>query len=334
MATDDYKPADANKDGEVTKKEREKYRKTKAETAAAAGKKPTSPEPPKDLVDKAELEKRFGFAKDVIWQNKELRGLYQRAIKGQWTDAMFQSQLRGSKWYENNAEYARKAWVAERTGGADWEAQVSEAESRVQQQATAMGARLSPEQVKALGKRYITEGWGEASRQQFMSQALSESLSVGEGGFMAGAAGDFQQSLMETARRNGLKYSSGFYESAAKSVAQGLTSQEDWARDMRTQAAAMWTPWSDKIMAGVDAEDLMSGYKSMMAQTMEIDPDSIGLDDPRLMKAVMTQDGKPMGLYDFQLMLREDPAWMQTKQATDSVSSIGMDILRRFGFQS
>jgi hypothetical protein len=120
-------------------------------------------------------------------------------------------------------------------------------------------------------------------------------------------------------------------------VATGLTTDEDWLRDMRAQAASMWTPWSDKIMSGVDAYDLASGYISMMAQTMEIDPESISLNDPRLMKAIMHVDDKgnasPIGLYDFQMMLREDPAWMQTKQATDSVSSIGMDVLRMFGFQ-
>jgi len=41
---------------------------------------------------------------------------------------------------------------------------------------------------------------------------------------------------------------------------------------------------------------------------------------------------KQMGLWEFETQLKSDPAWMKTKQATDTVSSIGTDILRKFGF--
>jgi hypothetical protein len=339
MATDtDYKPADLNEDGKVTAKEREKYKKVKAENQAAAADKPKPGKDQQDRITEAEMEQRFGFAKEVVWQNKELRGLFQKAIKEQWTDAMFQSQLRGSGWYQNNADYARKAWAAERTGGADWEAQMAEGEKAVEEWATKNGASLTPEQKRAFARRYWFEGWNDADRAGMMNAELADLISTGDNGFMKGTSGGIQQSLMETARRNGLTYDQRYYEGAARSVAAGLTTADDWDRDMRAQAASLWSPWKDKIMGGMDAQDLASGYINMMAQTMEVDADSISLHDPRLMKAITNVDDKgnsaPMGLYDFQMMLREDPAWMQTKQATDSVSSIGMDILRRFGFQS
>lgn len=337
MATD-IKPADANKDGKVTPKERRTYRQNKAKAAEAekAGV-PKDRNDKQDRINASVMEQRFGFAKDIVWSNRELRVLWQKAIKEQWTDAMFQSQLRGTNWYQNNAEFARKAWAAEKTGGADWSADLQEADAVIEARATALGANLTPEMRQSLARRYIFEGWNQQGREGFLDDALAESIGTGDNGFMFGESGNLQERLMETARRNGLQYSNSYFESAARSVATGLTTDEDWLRDMRAQAASMWTPWSDKIMSGVDAYDLASGYISMMAQTMEIDPESISLNDPRLMKAIMHVDDKgntsPIGLYDFQMMLREDPAWMQTKQATDSVSSIGMDVLRMFGFQ-
>jgi hypothetical protein len=345
MATVEYdikkdgpRPADLNKDGKVTDKERGKYKDIKAENTAAAAKKPQAGKDQQDTITEAEMEQRFGFAKEVVWQNKELRGLFQKAIKEQWTDAMFQSQLRGSKWYENNADYARKAWAAEKTGGADWEAQMAEGEKAVEAWAVKNGASLTPEQKRAFARRYWFEGWNDPDRAGMMGTELSQLISTGDNGFMKGASGGIQAKLMDTARRNGLTYDQRFFEGAARSVAAGLTTEEDWDRDLRSQAATLWQPWSDKIMAGLDAQDLASGYINMMAQTMEVDADSISLHDPRLMKAITHVDDKgnaaPMGLYDFNQMLREDPAWMQTKQATDSVSSIGMDILRRFGFST
>lgn len=335
---DGPRPADKNKDGVVTDREREKYRKTKDDVAAAAGTKPGNYEPPKDKLDQAKLEELFGFAKDVIWQNKDLRQLYKDAIAGEWTEAMFVSKLRSSDWYRDNADYARKAWAAEKTGGADWEAQMEEGEKAVEAWATKKGATLTPEQKRAFARRYWFEGWNDPHRAAMMDAELSESITFGDNGFLKGESGNLQSKLMTTARKNGLTYNNAYYEGAARSVAAGLTTAEDWERDLRSQAASMWQPWSDKIMAGLDAQDLASGYINMMAETMEIDADSISLHDPRLMKALTRVDDKgnpaPMGLYDFQMSLREDPAWMQTKQATDSISSIGMDILRRFGFQS
>lgn len=335
MATDeDIKPADLNKDGKVTPKEREKFKAAQADNKKAAAKTPGVYEPAKDTITAAEMETRYGFAKRVVWENPELRRLYQQAIKQEWTDDEFEAKLRSSKWYQGNAEYARKAWTAERLGGADWKTQVEEARLAVQERATEMGSEQDTATLDALALRYLREGWGEDSRKNLLDKALADSLETGDNGYLAGESGDMQENLMEMARKNGLKFNDAFYTGAARSVGAGLMTEEDFMRDMRQQAATLWSPWSDKIMAGLDAEDLMSGYKNMLAQTMEVDADSIGLDDPRLMKAVMTPDGQPMGLYDFQLMLRKDPAWMETKQATDDVSSIGMDILRKFGFQA
>jgi hypothetical protein len=41
-----------------------------------------------------------------------------------------------------------------------------------------------------------------------------------------------------------------------------------------------------------------------------------------------------MGLWDFEQQLKNDPRWMKTKQATNDIASVGMDVLRAFGFQS
>jgi hypothetical protein len=345
MATD-YKPADANKDGKVTAKEREKYKETKDAAAAAAAAKPGTYEPPADKLTKEQLEKRFGWAKEVIFSNKDLRTLWKRAIDEKWTDpAKFEAELRNTNWYKDNAEYARNAWAAEKLGTnpdgtltADWKAQLDEAALKVEKRARELGAILTPEEQKAVARQYIFEGWGDPARAGFMDDALAEKISGTDSGFMRGQSGDIQQKLMDMARRNGLTYDRAYYESAARSVAGGLLTEADFERDLRSQAASMWQPWSDKIMAGMDAEDLASGYINMMSQTLEIDPSQVSLHDPRLMKAITHVDDKgnaaPMSLYDFQMSLREDPAWMQTKQATDSISSVGMDILKRFGFQS
>jgi len=337
MATN--KPADLDGDGTVTPAERRRYRRNQAASNEAEQAANDKPKPGKDQQDKlsgAQLETMFGFAKDVIWQNRELRQLYKDAIREQYTPEMFQSKLRSTDWYQNNAEYARTAWAAERTGGEDWQAQLQEAALKVQDAATRTGASLTDEQRATLAKRYIYEGWSDPTRTRLMEQELANSL-ASEGGFMKGDAGDMQQRLAEVARRNGVQLSQGYYESAAKSVASGLSTEDDWMREIRQQAASKWPTFADRVMSGIDVEDLASGYINTMADVYEISPDSITLDDPMIKQALqgIGPDGKPsmQSLYDFEYQLKSDPRWTSTKNGVNTIASVGMDVLRLMGFQ-
>jgi hypothetical protein len=336
MATD-YKPADLNKDGEVTPKERAKYRKTKEEVAAAAANKPKPGKDQQDKLGQAQLEKMFGFAKDIIWKDPDLRQLYKDAIREQYTPEMFQSKLRSTGWYRDNAEPARLAWAAEKIGGEDWAAQMEEANLAIDRQAAELGARLDPAQRQALARRYIYEGWNDPKRAQLMSRAMANDITAGEG-FMRGESGGLQEKLAEVARRNGVQLSQGYFESAARSVASGLTMEDDWMREVREQAASKWPTYRDRIMSGIDVEDLASGYINTMAQVWEVSPDSITLDDPNIRQALqgVGEDGKPkmQGLWEFEYQLKSDPRWTGTKNGANEVANVGMDILRRMGFQS
>lgn len=335
MATD-YKPADLNKDGEVTPKERKKYKATKA--AAENATTTDAYEPKRDLLNESQLAQRYGFAKEIIWQNKELRGLYQEAIKKGWTGVEFDRQVRNSGWYKDNAEFARKAWAAERVGGADWNAQVEEAKLKVQQRATDLGVQLQPGSLDSMALRYMREGWGEASRAQIMDSVLAEAMTAEEG-YLKGEAGNLQEELAQVARRNGVSLSANYFTSAAKSVASGLTTEDDWRREVREMAASQWPTYSDRIMGGLDMEDLASGYINKMANVWEMDPSQIGLDNPYIKEALQGVDpatGQPTteSLWAFETRLKKDPRWQNTQNGSNTIADLGMDILRRMGFSS
>ena len=68
-----------------------------------------------------------------------------------------------------------------------------------------------------------------------------------------------------------------------------------------------------------------------MASVLEINPETITLDDSVLRSAIGPE--KEMSLYDYQKMLRKDNRWQYTNQAKEEVSSVAMKVLRDFGFQ-
>ena len=288
-----------------------------------------------DTLDRAQLSGLYGYALNVIYGIPALSGLFEKAVAGQWDKANFIAQLESTDWWKNNSEYARKALAAQAAGGADWNTTQDTAREIVSRRANALGAKLSNAQLNTLVSRYIFEGWGESNRSTFLDNALSEEVTVPPSGLLAGQAGDIQSALRATATKNGRSYTDGFYLSAAKSIEAGLSTQSDYERQIRSEAATLYPMWKDKIMAGSNVYDLASGYINTMAQTMETDPNSITLDNPYIKAALQNSkgnDGTPMGLWDFQKMLRNDPKWMQTKQATDEMSSTARSVLSTFGF--
>jgi hypothetical protein len=287
-----------------------------------------------DTLTRKELAQSYGFALRVIYSVPELRDLFERAVdaeEGQYTAQRFQAELQNTAWYQENDQYYRTAWAAEQMGGADWEADFQEAKAAVQSTARQMGADVTPEELDALARRFIYEGWSEPSRQGFLSQALSEEIAYMPtetgGAALRGAAGTFTDNLKAMSLANGLKYDDEWYLSAARSVASQLTDEAYWERELRTQAASMFPTYSEQINAGMNAMEIASPFINVYAQTMERSPYEVGLDNPDIRRAMM--DG--MGLFDFQQSLRERPEWMNTKQAEDQVSEISLQVMKMFG---
>lgn len=287
-----------------------------------------------DKLSREELAQSYGYALQVIYSVPELRQLFERAVnakKGQYTAERFQAELQNTTWYRENDQYFRKAWAAEQMGGADWQSDLQEARLIVQDTAGQFGADLTPEELDALSRRYIYEGWAEPARQGLLAQALSEEISYmpTETGGMAlrGQAGTFTDNLKALSLANGLQYTDDWYLSAAKSVASGLTDEGYWERELRSQAASMFPNYGEQINAGMNALDIASPFINVYAQTMERSPYEVSLDNPDIRRAMM--DG--MGVFEFQQMLREKPEWMNTKQAEDRVSEISLRVMKMFG---
>jgi hypothetical protein len=327
MADKTYKPADLNKDGKVTPKERKRYQ------AALV-------EPPKaDELSREELAAQYQSAVGIIYSVPEIKDLFEKALNEGWTPEAFKASVQNSDWYLSNDEYARTAWAQETLGGKDWETTLQNARIAVQDAALGVGADLTGDEINALARRYVYEGWNESTRQQLLQQALAEEITFVPDergvGMLRGGAGDLQEGLRAIAQANGLSYTDNYYLSAAKSVMGGLSTANDWEREIREQAASMFPIYGDKIRAGANAYDLASPYISMMADELEIDRFGISLTDPYIRQALGGTDDQgnftSMSLWEFQKKLRNDPRWMNTNKAQNEISSMTARVMEMFG---
>jgi hypothetical protein len=296
-----------------------------------------------DQLSESELAKEYGLVLRIIQITPELNSLFKKALndpKGRWLPRKFTAALQESRWYAENASWAREALARQAMGGADWDEEMREAKETIRQQAQKVGIPLGEAEIDQYASRYLMEGWSRPERQRFMQQELAKHVGrfTGEDGGPAGFRGgtrNFIDSLRNTAMNNGLDLNEGYFLSASKSVLAGLTTEDDWANEIREQAASLFPIFGDKIRAGADVKDLASGYINMMAEEFEILPEKINLKDPYVTQALggLNPDGNPqaMSLWDFRTMLRKDPRWQQTNKAQNEIASIAESVLRTFG---
>jgi hypothetical protein len=149
-----------------------------------------------------------------------------------------------------------------------------------------------------------------------------------------GQAGDNYAKLKAVAAANGLDLDKTFG-----------TSLDDWLRQIDKGesidtfkrlirgAAKIGMPQNVASLLdnGVDLDAVYSPYKNLMASVLEINPETITLNDPVLRSAV--SGDKEMPLYEFQRQLRKDTRWQYTDQAKEEVSNVALKVLRDFGFQ-
>ena len=86
-----------------------------------------------------------------------------------------------------------------------------------------------------------------------------------------------------------------------------------------------------KLLAeGTDLNTIYSPYKRTMAALLELDPESIDLDDTTLQTAITDRE---LPIYEFRKILKKDPRWQYTNNAREEVSNKVLRVLQDFGFQ-
>jgi hypothetical protein len=304
----------------------------------AAQKKAAEEKYKKDTLGKQTLAEKYGYVSALINSNSELRSLFAKAYgtskSGQWTSERFQAALRNTKWYKNHSEQWRKTEALRLGDPTEFKARVKQSTQEIKAIAGAMGANLTDDQAASLGNSYFRAGYDQNQiRQNLMSYVTS-----GEAGEYGGAAGQAFQELRQYGDNMGIKRDATWYQGAVRSIAAGLSTVEDWTGDIAAEAQSMYAPFAERIAQGMTVRDLASGYINTMAETLEIDPDEIGLDDATVQQALkggMDQKGNPyaQSLWDFEKNLRGDARWQSTKNANQQANQTALSVLQAFGFQ-
>lgn len=338
---DDTRPADLNKDGTVTPKEKRTYQRRKAATKAQAAKAPNALAAApatglkQDTMTRGKLRSLYGYTARQLRIDDDLFRLFQRAFKGQWDKAHFESEVEQLDWYRKNKASIREYQLLSAEGGADFLAKEQDSREFVRRTAMEMGRTLSPEEIASLSEDAMLGGWGEPGQDYELKRAIMD-LAEDPGEEYGGTIEENAMLLRAVAHANGVKLDEKWIATKAKSAASGLSLIQDAETEVREMAAQKVPGFANQIRAGQDLDALMSPWRNLMAEEWEMSSTAIGLDDPMLLNAVGGYDdkGQPRmeNLGDFQTRLRQDPRWLGTAAGQNKTIDAYAGVLRMFGY--
>lgn len=258
---------------------------------------------------RAELDK-VKFTDPALFQRQADKKLYEDAIAAAGGDATKLAEVEATTTYGRGLKDLKDAIETARL---------------------AAGAELTDLEVNALAQEAYDKGL-DRERNSF-NAFLDSKFKFGATG-AKGKAGEQLADLQKVAAANGLDLQKAFGTQlptwfASINKGESIETYKKMIRDV----AKIGMPQNIATLLdnGVDLDAVYSPYKNVMASVLEINPESITLNDPVLRSAITGE--KELPIYEFQRQLRKDSRWQYTNQAKEEVSDVALKVLRDFGFQ-
>ena len=291
-----------------------------------------------DKLSQEQLMALYKMTANRLAVDDDIFDLFQRAYKEQWDQARWDSELEQTDWYQNNAASVRNyLMLAADPNNADFLAKKQDSNEYVRKTAMDLGVALDVETLNDLTEQSMMFDWGNPANAYELQRAILKYTPEGETDTTdyVGDIGKNAADLKALAYANGVEYNEGWFNSAAKSMAGGLSNRDFWEQKIRQEASSAFPVFKDQIEMGVNVSDIASPYIKSMAELWEVNPAEIKLNDPTILGALTNYDekGNPraMNLGAFREQLRKDPRWMDTDKAQNEVAGIASSVMKMFG---
>lgn len=280
-----------------------------------------------------ELASEYGFAYSFLNSIPELKTLFGKMVNETWTKERFGAELRNTKWWQENSETQRQVQNMKKTDPATYEAQLAAAKIQVQQLSAEIGAVIPPAKLGKIAAQVLETGADE----NILRDTLGKYVNF-QKGTLRGEAGAYANSAKKFAYEMGITLDDQTVKNQAALIGRKLATESDFKNQIVQQAVSAYPGYRQQLEAGQTMKDVANPYIQVMAQELDLNPDSITLNDPLIKQALngVNSDGKPTGMDQTTFLgrLRNDPRWGSTKSAQDRVMNVGLDVLKSMGLRS
>lgn len=279
----------------------------------------------------SETAASYGYSLSFFNSNSELKALLGRATTNNYSVARFVAELQNTRWFRTSSESMRRFTALQTSDPATLRQNVDSLAARIINMGGSMGATLSQNTANRTAVQALQLGWGEDQIKRF----LSSYIAVDQTGHYTGAAGAAENQFREMAADYGVTISEPTLRSWVKNAAMGIEDPQSFELRIKRAAMSKYTALKDRIEAGETVRQIADPYIQSYGKLLELNPETIDLDDPLVQKALQSKDdkGQPstQTVYDFEQTLRNDPRWAKTNNAQDTMSATANEVLKTFG---
>lgn len=269
----------------------------------------------------------------LITSVPEINGIFQKAVAGSWSTDKFISAVQNSHWWATHSDAARQAFLLLKTDPATWNRQVTQLESVLNNMASQLGALPTNSQLYALAVDALTNGYDQ--NQAVLRQKFAQYVNPVSGLHFGGEAGTDETQLRQDMMNLGVFLPENVLDQNLRNIIGGTTDVQAIQAQLRTQAAATYPAYAKQINSGMNVSDIADPFMQQAQQLLEKGPGEINIMNPLIKGALQnTVNGvpTPMSLTDFEARVRQQPDWLHTQNAQDSIMQTAHKVLTDFGF--
>lgn len=234
-----------------------------------------------------------------------------------------------SNFYKNNNSTARerKTMAAEQPGV--YRDSLESYILSTKQRLTKTGVKVDDNTLRSIAKTAFDLGMNDTQVDQLV-------LKSGKLGGFGGSILSGVNALKSYASEFGITYNKSFWDTQSTKLFSGETTTEDIQQQIRDTAKSAFPAYAEGIDNGLSVIAQVSSKINSMANLLEIDANTITLNDPRLRQAAQYVDpatGKPAQMPDWmwENQVRRMPEWGKTNNARSKVDSLMGNALSDMG---
>lgn len=315
-----------------------------------------------DKLSMSELGASYGIAASVYKNNGEIRNLLKKILDDQkkgitYENADIVNMLNQTQWFKNYSEQYRNVELdRERMSPERWQANVDTRAREIMDAFAASGAEVDEATAKKYAEQMIygsgidEQGNQKKYDQNWLSDTIADAIDFTKtktvGGFemydMSGAAEKTAQDLYKLASDYGIDSAmtnrafTSWFEKSFKGLMNKTLQPQDVDDELIDLAVSRFPGLAKQIASGQTLRTAANPYLKVLADELELDPETFDLNDNLAQKVLNSVDEsgnfKPVSLYDAKLAARKDERWKFTQTARAEYTDIGNIILRDFGF--
>jgi len=274
------------------------------------------------------VTQQYGYLAAFL-DNPEVGKLLQQGAKEGWSQQRLEAELQKTNFWKTTTDSQRRYNAMQEQAPAEAQQAVSARNSELLTLAQQLGVQVKPERLLKIAEDSLRFGWNQS---QIRSSVSAEFDYVGG---ESGLAGQSSRQIKELAGQYLVPISDQMLEKWTEQIVAGTADEEGFKSYLVEQAKSMFPGMSAALDKGVTVAQYADPYKQIAARELELNPETIDLNDPKFRKMLDQVDSKgnrvSMSLSESSEYLRRLPEWQQTRGANEKAATLTENILKTFG---